>query len=99
MEMELADKWVSSEQVSSDDLLIWPGDFLAALTRHRIRSTVHRIPAREKMRFSSPVLVRIDPDAMLTQACVEGTGLLQPGDVLHGRDLRQFVEAKRKLVS
>jgi len=99
LEMKLAEGWMSAEQVSSDDVLIWPGDFLAALTKHRIRSTIHRVPPRDETRFSATVLIRIDPDAVLSHESVAGSQLLQSEGSLHGSDLRQFVEAKRKLVA
>eukprot|EP00929_Paragymnodinium_shiwhaense_P091194 TRINITY_DN51225_c0_g1_i1.p1 TRINITY_DN51225_c0_g1~~TRINITY_DN51225_c0_g1_i1.p1 ORF type:complete len:757 (-),score=129.04 TRINITY_DN51225_c0_g1_i1:10-2220(-) len=99
MEMELADGWVSSLSLSNEDVMVWPGDFLACLTKHRVKSMVHRIPATMHTRFSAPVIVRIDPEAVLDKEGMDGTDLMSPGQGLRGKDLRQFVEAKRKLVA
>merc|ERR1712232_1367647 len=87
MEMDLAETWVSSAHIPSEDLLVWPGDFLAALTKHRIQSTVHRIPKKAATRFSSPVLVRIDPEKMLDPSAFDGTCLMSPGENFFGRNL------------
>merc|ERR1719310_1320238 len=105
MEMELsecsdsASSWLSSLAISNEDVMVWPGDFLACLTKHRIKSTVHRIPATLETRYSAPVIVRIVPDAILDKEGMDGTELMSPGQDFRGKDLRQFVEAKRKLVA